>query len=102
MLNILLGIGIGGVLMMVRKANHKHHKHPDRDYTYGPYPVQVGGTLMISAITLLVILAGLLIAVPMNKWILSRKIGWTLIGAWTLSTIVNVIVELTGVWGEVA
>lgn len=102
MLNILLGIGIGGVLMMVRKANHKHHKHPDREYTYGPYPVQVGGTLMISAITLLVILAGMLIAVPMNKWILSRKIGYTLIAAWTLSTIVNVIVEVTGVWADVA
>ncbi|KAK0389580.1 hypothetical protein NLU13_3155 [Sarocladium strictum] len=102
MLNILLGIGIGGVLVMVRKANHKHHKHPDRKYTYGPYPVQVGGTLMISAITLLVILAGMLIAVPMNKWILSRKIGWTLIAAWTLSTIINVVVELTGIWGEAA
>lgn len=102
MLNILLGIGIGGVLMMVRKANHKHHKHPDQKYTYGPYPVQVGGTLMISAITLLVILAGMLIAVPMNKWILSRKIGWTLIAVWTLSTIINVIVEITGAWGDVA
>ena len=45
MLNILLGIGIGGVLMMVRKANHQHHKHPDREYSYGPYQVQVGGTL---------------------------------------------------------
>lgn len=102
MLNILLGIGIGGVLMMVQKANHQHHKHPDRPIEYGPYRVQVGGTLMISAITLLVILAGLLIVVPMNKWVLSRKIGWTLIAMWTLSTIVNVIVEVTGVWGDVA
>lgn len=102
MLNILLGIGIGGVLMMARKANHKHHKHPDREYRYEPYRVQVGGTLMISAITLLVILAGMLIVVPMNKWILSRKIGWTLIAVWTLSTVINVVVELTGVWGDVS
>lgn len=102
MLNILLGIGIGGVIMMVQKANHSHKKHPDRPLTYGPYRVQVGGTLMISAITLLVILVGLLIVVPMNKWILSRKIGWTLIAMWTISTIVNVIVEVTGAWGEVA
>lgn len=102
MLNILLGIGIGGVIMMVQKANHKHKKHPHRTPKYGPYPVQVGGTLMISAITLLVILIGLLIAVPMNKWILSRKIGWVLISLWTISTIVNVIVEVTGVWGSVS
>lgn len=102
MLNILLGIGIGGVIMMVQKANHHHKKHPDKPMKYGPYRVQVGGTLMISAITLLVILVGLLIVVPMNKWILSRKIGWTLIALWTISTIVNVIVEVTGVWGDVA
>lgn len=102
MLNILLGIGIGGVLMMVKKANHKHKKHPNKVPKYGPYPIQVGGTLMISAITLLVMLVGLLIIVPMNKWILSRKIGWTLIVLWAVSTTVNVIVELTGVWGEVA
>lgn len=102
MLNILLGIGIGGVLMMVKKANHKHKKHPHKAPKYGPYPIQVGGTLMISAITLLVMLVGLLIIVPMNKWILSRKIGWVLITLWAVSTTVNVIVELTGVWGEVA
>lgn len=103
MLNILLGIGIGGMLMMVQKPGHKHQKqHPDKQVEYGPYPIQVGGTLMISAITLLVILVGLLVVVPMNKWILSRKIGWALIFLWTVSTIVNVIVEVTGVWGEVA
>lgn len=103
MLNILLGIGIGGVLMMVKQANHKHPtQQPNTGPKYGPYPIQVGGTLMISAITLLVVLVGLLIAVPMNKWILSRKIGWTLIILWTVSTVVNVIVEVTGVWGDVA
>lgn len=101
MLNILLGIGIGGVLMMIKKANHKHKKHPNKPLKYGPYPVQVGGTLMISAVTLLVILVGLLIVVPMNKWILSRKIGWTLIIIWALSTVVNVIVEVTGAWGDI-
>lgn len=102
MLNILLGIGIGGVLMMVKKANHRHGKHPDRPYHYKPYKVQVGGSLMISAITLLVILFGLLIVVPMNKWVLSRRIGWVLIAMWSVSTVVNVIVELTGVWEELA
>jgi solute carrier family 24 (sodium/potassium/calcium exchanger), member 6 len=101
MLNILLGIGIGGLVMMVQKADSGKGRHPGEPQQYGPYRVQVGGTLMISAITLLVILVGMLILVPMNKWILSRKIGWGLIGLWTTSTIVNVIVELTGVWGSV-
>jgi len=100
MLNILLGIGIGGVLMMVQNANKKHAKHPDRPMQYGPYNVEVGPTLMISAVTLLIILALLLIIVPLNKWILSRKIGWGLIALWTLSTVANVVVEVTGVWQE--
>ncbi|UKZ77436.1 hypothetical protein TrVFT333_005157 [Trichoderma virens FT-333] len=73
MLNILLGIGVG-----------------DR------------GTLMISSITLLVILVGLLIAVPLNKWILSRRIGWALIAIWVASTVANVVVELTGVIGDIS
>ncbi|KAF4123585.1 solute carrier family 24 (sodium/potassium/calcium exchanger), member 6 [Geosmithia morbida] len=102
MLNILLGIGIGGLLMMVRGANKSHKKFPDRPLKYGPYPIRVGGTLMLSAATLIVVLVGLVIAVPMNKWILSRRIGWALISIWTVSTVVNVIIELTGVWDEVA
>lgn len=98
LLNILLGIGIGGVIMMVQDANLKHRLHPEQPLQYGPYPIKVGVTLIISSITLLVILVGLLIAVPMNKWILGRKIGWTLIAIWTLSTILNVVVELSGIW----
>ncbi|KAL7792893.1 Ca2+ transporter [Trichoderma ceciliae] len=102
MLNILLGIGVGGVLMMVQDANHHHRKHPGDDYEYQPYRIQIGGTLMISSITLLVILVGLLIAVPMNKWILSRRIGWALIAIWSASTVVNVIVEITGAIGDIS
>ncbi|KAH7162783.1 Sodium/calcium exchanger protein-domain-containing protein [Dactylonectria estremocensis] len=100
MLNILLGIGIGGVAMMMKKANHKHRLNPDLPIQYKPYKVQVGGTLMVSAITLLVMLVGLLIIVPMNKWVLSRKIGYGLIALWAVSTVVNVIVEVTGAWGD--
>ncbi|KAK1986450.1 sodium/calcium exchanger protein [Colletotrichum cereale] len=102
MLNILLGIGIGGVYMMVQSANHRHKKHPDRPFKYHPYEIQIGGTLMISAITLLLTLLALLIIVPMNKWVMSRKIGYGLIVLWMVSTIVNVVVELTGVWTDVS
>ncbi|KAG6004451.1 hypothetical protein E4U21_001073 [Claviceps maximensis] len=100
MLNILLGIGIGGVLMTVQHANKKHAKHPEKPIQYGPYSVEVGPTLLISTITLLLMLILLLILVPLNKWILSRKIGWGLIALWTVSTIANVVVELSGVWRE--
>lgn len=101
MLNILLGIGIGGLLVMVQKANHHHHKHPDQPIVYEPFRAQVSGTLVISAITLMVTLVGLLVAVPANKWVLSRKIGWATITLWGVSTIINVIVEMTGAWGEI-
>lgn len=102
MLNILLGIGVGGVLMMVQDANHHHSKHPGDHYAYKPYRIQIGGTLMISSITLLIILVSLLISVPLNKWILSRRIGWALIAMWSASTIVNVVVELTGAIGDIS
>jgi solute carrier family 24 (sodium/potassium/calcium exchanger), member 6 len=102
MLNILLGIGIGGAWMIVQAANKKHAKHPERPFKYRPFKVSVGGTLMISAISLLVTLLALLIIVPMNKWMLTRKIGWGLIALWTVSTVVNVVIEMTGVWTEVA
>ncbi|KUJ22600.1 uncharacterized protein LY89DRAFT_777678 [Mollisia scopiformis] len=100
MLNILLGIGLSGLYMTITQANSKHAKHPDKKLKYKPYEIEVSGTLMVSGITLLVTLVGLLIAVPMNKWIMSRRIGWGLIILWSVSTVVNLAVELSGVWGE--
>lgn len=85
--------------MMVQGANHEKRKHPDKPIKYGPYPVEIGGTLLVSSVTLLIILSGLLIAVPLNKWVLSRKIGWALIAVWSVSTAVNVAMEVSGVWG---
>ncbi|KFA62553.1 hypothetical protein S40285_05704 [Stachybotrys chlorohalonatus IBT 40285] len=102
MLNILLGIGIGGLITMIEKANHHHHKHPDRPYKYGPFHAEVSGSLVLSAVTLVITLFVLLIGVPMNKWVLSRKIGYTVIAIWAVSTVLNVIVELTGVWSRVS
>lgn len=97
MLNILLGVGLGGAWMTIKHANQKHDKHPDNPIHYKPYHIHVSGTLLISAITVLLTLVFLLIAVPMNKWVMSRKIGLSLIGIWVVSTIVNVVVEVTGV-----
>ena len=100
MLNILLGIGIGGLYMTVHKATHKHAKHPQRPIKYQPYEIEVSTTLMISGITLLVTLIGLLIIVPLNGWKMDRKIGIGLIVLWSLSTVGNVIVEVLGYGGD--
>lgn len=101
MLNILLGIGLGGAWMIVSSANKHHAKHPELPFRYKPYKLQVGGTLMISAITVLVTLVSLLILVPSNGWVMNKRIGWTLIGIWTVGTVFNLVVETTGVWTDV-
>ncbi|KAI0909138.1 Sodium/calcium exchanger protein-domain-containing protein [Ustulina deusta] len=96
LLNILLGIGLGGAYQTIRAANKRHIKHPDEPYQYQPYHIQVTGTLMVSTLVLLATLFALLVIVPMNKWMMTRRIGWGLIGLWTASTIINLVIEITG------
>lgn len=98
MLNILLGIGISGMYMTIREGQHKHDKHPNRPIHYKPYQLEISPTLVISGVSLVVTLLGLLIAVPLNKWTIDRKVGWSLVALWTASTIGNVVVEVMG-WG---
>ncbi|TVY20568.1 putative cation exchanger [Lachnellula arida] len=102
MLNILIGIGVSGLYMTIKESNAHHAKHPDKKIKYKPYHIEVSRTLMVSAVTLLVTLMGLLIAVPMNKWVMSRRIGWGLIILWSISTIINLGVEISGVRGGTA
>ncbi|KAI0013357.1 hypothetical protein F4779DRAFT_563231 [Xylariaceae sp. FL0662B] len=102
LLNILLGIGLGGAYQTIKAANKEKGKHPESPMQYKPYHLQVSGTLMISTVTLLVTLLILLVVVPMNKWIMSRKIGWGLIALWSISTAANVAIEITGVWQDIA
>lgn len=98
MLNILLGIGLGGSYMIITKSNHAHKKHPDVPFEYGVYHIEVSGTLFISAFTVLVTLIMMLILVPSSNWMMTRKIGLSLITVWVVGTIANVIIESTGVW----
>lgn len=98
MLNTLLGIGVSGLYITIRHGAMAHHKHPNLPIKYKPYEIEVSTTLMISGITLLVTLVGLLIVVPLNGWKMDRKIGAGLICLWSLSTVGNVIVEVLG-WG---
>ncbi|SPO00806.1 related to sodium-calcium exchangers [Cephalotrichum gorgonifer] len=102
MLNILLGLGSGGLLGMASKSHHKHEKHPSADpITWEPYRIQIGGSLAISAATLLVTLLSLLVFVPRNKWVFSRRLGAGLIVLWCITTGVNLVIEAAGVWTEV-
>lgn len=98
MLNILLGIGLSGTYILVTGAHHHQHKHPGSQLKYKSYQIEVGRTLIVSGITLLVTLVGLLIFVPLNKWVLSKRIGVALIMLWVTTTVLNVALELTG-WG---
>ena len=102
MLNILLGIGVSGLFITFRHGEKSHHKHPDRPIKYKPYEIEVSTTLLISGITLLVTLVGLLIVVPLNGWKMDRKIGTGLIALWSLSTLGNVVVEVVGWGGEIS
>lgn len=102
MLNILLGIGISGLLITIRSGQGAHRHHPNKPTKYKPYQIDVGGTLIISGVTLLVTLLGLLVLVPLNGWKMDRKIGWGLIALWSASTIGNVIVEVLGWDGRIA
>lgn len=102
MLNILLGIGLGGTYMTMKSAKHEHKKHPELPMHYGAYHIDISGTLFISAITVLVTLITLLILVPSSKWMMTRKIGFTLITLWVVGTVTNVIIETTGAWEAVS
>lgn len=100
MLNILLGIGLGGAYQTIQAANSRHSKNPDEPLQYNPYKMQVGGTLLVSAVVLLITLVALLVVVPMNKWMMTRRIGWGLISLWTVGTVINLVIEITGVWKD--
>jgi solute carrier family 24 (sodium/potassium/calcium exchanger), member 6 len=100
MLNILLGIGLSGTYMTIRRASLHKKKHPDKKMRYKPFEIEVSTTLMISGITLLVTLLGLLIVVPLNGWRMDRKIGIGLVVLWGLSTAGNVLVEILGYGGD--
>ena len=82
--------------MTLRHGEDKHKKHPNRPIKFKPYELEISTTLMISGVTLLITLLGLLLVVPLNGWRMDRKIGWGLIAVWCLSTVANLVVEVLG------
>ncbi|KAJ5952409.1 uncharacterized protein N7479_010822 [Penicillium vulpinum] len=95
MLNILLGIGLGGLYMTLNGGNQRQEEalHGITPVQV-PYEIAISKVLIISGVSLLVILVGLLIIVPMNNWRMDRRIGWGLIAVWCVSTLGNVIAEV--------
>ncbi|RXW24266.1 hypothetical protein EST38_g1570 [Candolleomyces aberdarensis] len=80
MLNILLGVGFTGTVIM--------HK------TGEPYELELSKTLLVSSLGLLALLAATLIVVPLNDYYLSRRWGVLLIVSYVALMTTNVIVEL--------
>ena len=97
MLNILLGIGLSGLYLSLRRARDRQDRHPHRKLELEPYDIHISSTLLISGVTLLVTLLALLVAVPARQWRMDKWIGWGLVLLWVLSTGVNVILEVVRV-----
>ncbi|KAM5471173.1 hypothetical protein MauCBS54593_003512 [Microsporum audouinii] len=95
MLNILIGIGVGGLYMTLQSEQNMYSTSSSNAWaTLQPYPISVSKTLIISAATLLITLIGLLIVVPLNKWRMDRNVGFGLVTIWCMSTVINVVLEL--------
>ena len=99
MLNILLGIGVSGLYITIANERKRAERHPGRVAEYRPYQIEVGRTLVVSGVTLLLTLVGLAIVVPLNGWRMDRKVGWGLVAVWTVSTLLNLGLEIGG-WGS--
>ncbi|CAN6674792.1 hypothetical protein TRVA0_065S00474 [Trichomonascus vanleenenianus] len=83
MLNILVGVGISCLIVLLRRGASGEGYHID-----------LSSSLIISGATLLMSLIFLAIAVPLNRWYMSRGIGLAMIVFWTISTMVNVLIEV--------
>jgi len=80
MLNMLLGIGLGGTLVISQ--------------TGMPYPVEFDNTILVSCCGLLALLISTLIFVPLNGFNLTRRWGIFLIFAYLCIMIANILVEI--------
>ncbi|KAM0754539.1 hypothetical protein T439DRAFT_377003 [Meredithblackwellia eburnea MCA 4105] len=81
MLNILLGVGLSGSYLI---------------FTNGGTPLHVpmSRTLVVSGAGLLVVLLSTLVAVPLNGYMMSERMGWSLIAAYVCVLSINIGVEV--------
>ena len=94
MLNILIGVGVSGLYMTIKGKKDSESSDSSGALALAPYELEISKTLIISGVTLLLSLVGILVAVPLNRWTMDRRIGIALVATWTLSIIVNVTVEI--------
>ena len=80
MLNILLGIGLGGTFVISQ--------------TGVPYPVEFDNTLLVSCWGLLALLISTLVFVPWNGFYLSKRWGMFLIFSYVCIMTANILVEI--------
>jgi solute carrier family 24 (sodium/potassium/calcium exchanger), member 6 len=80
MLNILLGIGVSGSVVMHETGQN--------------YTLHFSPTLLVSSVGLLALLIATLIFVPWNGYLLSRKWGIFLLVSYLIIMLVTVLVEV--------
>ena len=80
MLNILLGIGLGGTIVINR--------------TGVPYAIEFDTTLFVSACGLLALLLSTLVIVPWNGFHLGRRWGIFLVFSYLCIMATNILVEI--------
>lgn len=100
MLNILIGIGGSGMYMSLypsKRYNQRALETAGPSWASSPlvFSIDVSTTLLISGGTLLSILVGFLVFIPLNQWKLDRKTGWAAISIWLAGTLMSVAVDVT-------
>ncbi|ORX47006.1 hypothetical protein DM01DRAFT_1327357 [Hesseltinella vesiculosa] len=80
LLNILLGIGIGATMVTSRRGE--------------PYEIQMSPTILVSAVSLLIVLLSSMALVPLNGYRMSRKLGYLWISIYLVTMVINLIIEL--------
>lgn len=81
MLNILLGVGLSGSYLIFTNGG-------------APLHVPMGRTLIFSGAGLLAVLLVTLVAVPLNGYMMSKRMGWSLITAYVVVLSLNIAVEI--------
>ncbi|KAK9236834.1 Sodium/calcium exchanger protein-domain-containing protein [Lipomyces kononenkoae] len=85
MLNILIGIGVSGIIILPSASDYTNED---------AYRLEIAPSLIISAATLFLNLLLFLTCVPLNKWRMTRAIGFASVTLWIVGTCINVVLEI--------
>ncbi|OUM52759.1 hypothetical protein BVG19_g1980 [[Candida] boidinii] len=83
LLNLLLGIGVDGLVVLLNSSNGINELKFDLNLT-----------LYISIFCFLTNLCFILVYVPLNSWRIDKNVGLTLIGIWSFGTTICILIEL--------